>query len=178
MDQLGDARGRQVTRLGNNLILGSRSNLSGIKGIVSSTWDSLDNIKVEMISRNIPFPKYNSFRVRSGSMSRKADSNAAAAAIPLGVGSEPRPPINTDALPGTSYRRAGAGAPKAPMHPPKNLWQNPEPKRSTLATVCSGLTCGLSNYIFGKPKTEGGRRRTHKRAHKKRKNNKRQSRKM
>ena len=64
----------------------------------------------------------------------------------------------------------------APMHPPKNLSEKPVPERSTMAKVCSGLTCGLSNYIFGNTKSEGGRRRTKKNKNKNRK--KRQSRKM
>ena len=94
----------------------------------------------------------------------------------LAPGSEtqiPKPGINTPAAPTTTQM------PFIPMHHTQHLSKKPVPERSTLAKVCSGLTCGLSNYVFGKPKTEGGKRRTYKKKNKEsKKSKKRQSRKI
>jgi len=161
MGQLADARARQVIRMGGNLISGYKSNRSGIANIVDRAWDSLDNVKAEMGRRWLSLPTYDITQMRSAAVQRKSNSNAAFARLTGGV--EPRPPIDTNAPIGTSYRykkkEADAPAPKEP---------------STLAKVCSGLTCGLSNYIFGSTKTEGGQRRTKKNRNKK----SRRSRKM
>jgi len=149
MAQLGDARARQVIRIGGNLMANTRSNRSGIADIVGRAWDSLDTVKAEIARRGLRLPNYDIAPMRLAARERKSNSNAAFARLTGGV--EPRPPIDPFAPIGTSYRykkkEADAPAPKEP---------------STLAKVCSGLTCGLSNYIFGSTKTEGGRRRTKK----------------
>jgi hypothetical protein len=148
MAQLGDARSRQVIRMGGNLISGYKSNRSGIANIVDRAWDSLDNVKAEIGRRRLSLPNYDIAPMRLAARDRKSTSNAAVAGLTGGV--EPRPPIYTNASRRASYRPREDAAINSPKEP------------STMAKVCSGLTCGLSNYIFGSTKTEGGRRRTKK----------------
>jgi hypothetical protein len=153
MAQLGDARARQVLRIGGNLMANTRSNRSGIADIVDRAWDSLDSVKAEIGRRRLSLPNYDIAPMRSVARQRKSNSNAAVAGLTGGV--ELRLPIDTNAPSRATYRarEKGEGG-GAEINGPK------EP--STLAKVCSGLTCGLSNYIFGSTKTEGGRRRTKK----------------
>ncbi len=171
MAQLGDARSRQVIRMGGNLISGYKSNQSGIANIVDRAWDSLDNVKAEFIRRGLSLPHYDIEQIRAGPRQRKQNSNAAVAGLTGGV--EPRPLIDTNALPSTLYKRPGAGAGEGaaedPMAKLANQWKKPPPpERSMFAKICSGLSCGLL----------GGRKRTYKKNRKSKKSKRKQSRKM
>lgn len=126
----------------------TRSNRSGIADIVGRAWDSLDSVKAEIARRGLRLPNYDIAPMRLAARDRKSTSNAAVAGLTGGV--EPRPPIYTNAPSRAPYRSREDADINAPKEP------------STMAKVCSGLTCGLSNYVFGSTKTEGGRRRTKK----------------